>query len=88
MKFELEPHHRNVPDEELIADVKRVAAALGKSSVTIDEYNRRVAIFRETRNGSVRFRERKIGDEFACGGPRSSCVRRDAPLRFAPRLPQ
>lgn len=41
MKFELEPHHRNVPDEELIADVKRVAAALGKSSVTIDEYNER-----------------------------------------------
>lgn len=41
MKFELEPHHHNVPDEELIADVKRVAAALGKSSVTIDEYNER-----------------------------------------------
>lgn len=41
MKFELEPHHRNVPDEELIADVKRVAVVLGKSSVTIDKYNER-----------------------------------------------
>ena len=29
-----------------------------------------VAIFRETRNGSVRFRERKIGDSYAFGGPR------------------
>lgn len=41
MKFELEPHHRNVPVEELIDDVKYVAAVLGKSSVTIDEYNER-----------------------------------------------
>jgi hypothetical protein len=41
MKFELEPHHRNVPDEELIADVRHVASVLGKSSVTIDEYNER-----------------------------------------------
>ncbi len=39
MKFELEPHHRNVPDEELITDVKLVASALGKPTVTIDEYN-------------------------------------------------
>jgi 5-methylcytosine-specific restriction endonuclease McrA len=41
MKFELEPHHRNVPDEELVADIRRVAAELGKRSVTIDEYNER-----------------------------------------------
>jgi 5-methylcytosine-specific restriction endonuclease McrA len=41
MKFRLEPHHRNTPDEELITDVKRVAAELRKKSVTIDEYNER-----------------------------------------------
>lgn len=41
MKFRLEPYHRNVADDELIADVKRVAAELGKKSVTIDEYNER-----------------------------------------------
>jgi hypothetical protein len=39
MKFELEPHHRNVPDDELIADIRSVASILGKSCVTIDEYN-------------------------------------------------
>jgi hypothetical protein len=37
MKFELKPHNRNVPDNELIADLKRVAAKLGKSSVTRNE---------------------------------------------------
>ena len=41
MKFELEPYHRNVPDEELVADIRRVAKELGKRSVTIDEYNER-----------------------------------------------
>lgn len=41
MKFELEPHHHDVPDEELIIDVRRVASALGKPTVTIDEYNER-----------------------------------------------
>lgn len=39
MKFELDDHHRNVPDEELIQDLRRVAAQMGKASVTIDEYN-------------------------------------------------
>ena len=39
MKFELEPYHRNVSNEDLIADIKRVADELGKRSVTIDEYN-------------------------------------------------
>ena len=38
MKFELNEYHRNVPDEELIADVKRVAAKLGKDTLTSDEY--------------------------------------------------
>ncbi len=41
MKFQLEPHHRNVPDEELIEDLVRVANELGKEKVTIDEYNER-----------------------------------------------
>jgi len=41
MKFELEPHHRNVPDEELLHDLERVAKELGQDKVTIDEYNER-----------------------------------------------
>lgn len=41
MKFELEKYHRNVTNDELIADLKRVAADLQKNSVTIDEYNER-----------------------------------------------
>jgi len=41
MKFVLEPHHRNIPDEQLIADLRRVAEEMGKRSVTIDEYNER-----------------------------------------------
>jgi hypothetical protein len=38
MKFELKPHNRDVSDDELLADLKRVAAELGKSSLKIDEY--------------------------------------------------
>ena len=41
MKFELEPHNRNVPEDELLADLKRVAGELQKSSATVDEYNER-----------------------------------------------
>jgi hypothetical protein len=41
MKFELEPHNRNVPDSELIADLKRVANELRKNSVSIGEYGTR-----------------------------------------------
>lgn len=41
MKFELNPHNRNTPDEVLIADVKRVAGELNRESVTLDEYNER-----------------------------------------------
>ena len=39
MRFELEPHHRNTPSEELLFDLRQVAVRLGKTSVTIDEYN-------------------------------------------------
>jgi hypothetical protein len=41
MKYELEPFHRDIPDEELLADLRRVAEELGKNRVTIDEYNER-----------------------------------------------
>jgi len=41
MKFQLETHHRNTPDEDLIDDLIRVAKELGKNKVTIDEYNER-----------------------------------------------
>jgi hypothetical protein len=39
MKFELEPYNRNVPDSELIADLKRVANELQKNSVSCSEYD-------------------------------------------------
>ena len=38
-KFELEPFHRNVSDEDLINDVKLVSSLLNKCTVTIDDYN-------------------------------------------------
>jgi len=34
MRFELEPYHRNVTDNELIEDLKRVAQQLGKNTLT------------------------------------------------------
>jgi len=37
--FELENHHRNVPDKELLDDLAGVASRLKKRAVTIDEYN-------------------------------------------------
>ncbi len=40
MKFELEEFHRNVSEEKMIADLKRVASLLGKASVTQEEYNK------------------------------------------------
>lgn len=39
MTFQLEPHHRDVPDEELIQDLRRVAVELNVGRVTIDQYN-------------------------------------------------
>jgi Homing endonuclease associated repeat/HNH endonuclease len=41
MKFELEKHHRDVADSELLDDLKRVAKELNAQKVTIDEYNER-----------------------------------------------
>ena len=41
MQFELESHHRDIPDQELIDDLARVANELNASTVTIDTYNER-----------------------------------------------
>jgi hypothetical protein len=41
MRFELEPHHRDTPNDDLIGDLRRVANEVGTSSVTIDQYNER-----------------------------------------------
>jgi hypothetical protein len=40
MKFELELRDRNIPDDDLIQDVKDVAKKTGRNTVTIDEYER------------------------------------------------
>jgi hypothetical protein len=48
MKFELEPNNRNVPDSELIADLKRVANELQKNSVSCGEYSIRGRFHRGT----------------------------------------
>lgn len=39
MKFELEEYHRDITDEELIADLKRVSNELDKKSVSFRSYN-------------------------------------------------
>lgn len=39
MRFELESHHRDVPNEELIAELQCVANLLGAHTVTIDQFN-------------------------------------------------
>jgi hypothetical protein len=41
MKFELEPYHRGITDEELICDLRLVASELKKSSVSRAEYDER-----------------------------------------------
>jgi hypothetical protein len=40
MKFELELRDRNIPDDDLIQDVKDVAKKTGRNTVTIAEYER------------------------------------------------
>ena len=40
MKFELEKIYRNVPDEEIIADIKRVASELGQKFLTMSQYGK------------------------------------------------
>ena len=38
MKFELNEHHRNIPNDDLLDDVKRVASINGKKTLTGGEY--------------------------------------------------
>jgi 5-methylcytosine-specific restriction endonuclease McrA len=39
MKFELTPYHRNISEQELFDDLKKVALKLGKGKVTKEEYD-------------------------------------------------
>ena len=39
MKFELEPDRKNLSDEDLLNDLKRVASELDKATITKDEYD-------------------------------------------------
>jgi 5-methylcytosine-specific restriction endonuclease McrA len=41
MKYELEPFHRDTPEADLLADLRRVAEELGKNRVTYRDYNER-----------------------------------------------
>jgi hypothetical protein len=38
MKYELTPYYRNVPEQELLEDIKRVSIKLGKTNLTGKEY--------------------------------------------------
>jgi len=39
MKYELEQFHRDIPYEELLADLRRVSQVLGRNRITFREYN-------------------------------------------------
>ena len=52
MRYELDPLHRNIPDQEFLADLQRVADALGANTVTTSQYNERGRFF----NSSLRRR--------------------------------
>lgn len=39
MRFELEAHHRNVPDGVLLDELRRVARFVGSDTATIDQFN-------------------------------------------------
>lgn len=39
MKFELQPHHRNISDEELLNDIKRIADKLGIKKLSSRDYD-------------------------------------------------
>src|SRR5580700_10948530 len=40
VKYELEAFHRDIKDEELLADLRRVGGELGKNRVTFREYDK------------------------------------------------
>ena len=48
MKFELEPHHRNISNEDLIADLRRVAEEQGMSRLTGRFYGKHGQFSEET----------------------------------------
>lgn len=39
MDFQLDDYHRNVSDEDLLLDLKRVSTLINKKTVTMDDYN-------------------------------------------------
>jgi Homing endonuclease associated repeat/HNH endonuclease len=39
MRFELESHNRNVPEEDLLNELRRIANLLDSSKITIDQFN-------------------------------------------------
>lgn len=39
VRYELDPLHRNMPDDDFLGDLNRVAKALGAPTVTIAQYN-------------------------------------------------
>jgi Homing endonuclease associated repeat/HNH endonuclease len=40
VRYELEPLHRNTPDEDLLSDLKRVASDIDSTTVSMSQYNR------------------------------------------------
>lgn len=48
MRYELDPLHRNTPDQELLDDLKRVASEIGANTVTTSQYNERGRFFDST----------------------------------------
>ena len=55
MKYELDPFHRDIPDEELLADLRRVAEDLGKHRVTFREYKEERAFRAADPGGALQF---------------------------------
>jgi 5-methylcytosine-specific restriction endonuclease McrA len=74
MRFELEKHHRNVADEDLLADLRRIAAELKQPSVTTREYN-----------AAGRFHSTTIMERF--GGWTSACSKAGLIMRLSLKDP-
>jgi hypothetical protein len=74
MRYEIEPFHRNIPDEELIADLQRMAVELKRHSITVREYD-----------SGGRFRSSTVMERF--GGWASACLRANLATRNSPKNP-
>lgn len=48
MRYELDPLHRNIPDQEFLDDLRRVAGELSANTVTTSQYNERGLFFDST----------------------------------------